>query len=162
MVRKPVIGVMGGHAHNAEVMKLAEALGRRIAEEGWILLNGGRNQGVMAASAKGCRDGGGFSVGIHPDPPNTMGEDDVAPDLDLVIHTGIGYARNSINVLSSNVAVILPGSFGTLSEAAYAQTYGVPTVLLGFDDKGFFPHAQHVTDVTDAVDRIKELLAAKD
>ncbi|MFP4388111.1 MAG: DNA-binding protein, partial [Desulfococcaceae bacterium] len=35
-------------------MEIAERLGRRIAEAGWVLLNGGRNAGVMAASAKGA------------------------------------------------------------------------------------------------------------
>ncbi len=162
MTRRPVIGVMGGHAHNTEAMALAEELGFRIGQEGWILLNGGRNQGVMAASAKGCRDGGGFSVGIHPDPPDASGEEDVAPDLDLVIHTGIGYARNAINILSSDVVVILPGSYGTLSEAAFAQTYNVPAILLGFDDKGFFSNVARVEDIDGAIAAIKGVLAGKD
>ena len=155
--RRHVVGVMGGHAHNQDAMALAEAVGRRIAEEGWILLNGGRNQGVMAASAKGCRDAGGFSVGIHPDPPGA-GEEDIAPDLDLVIHTGMGYARNAINILSSEAVIVLAGSYGTLSEVTYAQTYKVPTVLLGFDDKGFFHHIHRAKDVDEAIAMVRRIL----
>lgn len=160
--RKHVVGVMGGHAHNPEAMALAEEVGRRIAEEGWILLNGGRNQGIMAASAKGCRDAGGFSVGIHPDPPHISGEEDIAPDLDLVIHTGIGYARNAINILSSQAIIVLPGSYGTLSEVTYAQTFKVPTVLLGFEDQGFFPHVHRSEDVDDAIETVRRILTEKE
>ncbi len=135
MTRRPVVGIMGGHAHNDEAERLAREIGEAVAREGWMVLTGGRNQGVMAAAATGCKAGGGFSIGIHPDEANSP---DVAPDLDLVVFTGMGYARNAINILSSNAIVVLPGSFGTLSEAAYAQTFKVPTIFLGFDDKKLF------------------------
>ena len=52
-MRKPVIGVMGGSKANAAVEAMARQLGRLIAERGWILPNGGRDCGVMAASAAG-------------------------------------------------------------------------------------------------------------
>lgn len=154
--RKPVIGVMGGHSSDPEAEAVAEELGRRIGEAGWILLNGGRNQGVMAAAARGCREGGGFSVGIHPGDGNT---NDIAPGLDLVIHSGVGFARNHINILSSDVVVALPGGPGTLNEVAYAHIHRKPTVLLGFDDKGWFQDlVQRADDVDDAMDRIRQAL----
>ncbi len=159
MTRRPVVGVMGGHAHEPNAMALAEEVGAAIAREGWILLNGARDQGVMAASAKGCREAGGFSVGVHPDPP---GATDVAPYLDLVIHTGVGFARNSINILSSHAVIALPGSHGTLSEVAYAQTYGVPTVLLGFDDRGIFQDVGRAATVDAAIAWVRDHLSPAD
>ena len=50
-----IIGVMGGGMADPRDAKAAYRLGSLIAEQGWILLNGGRNAGVMAASAKGAR-----------------------------------------------------------------------------------------------------------
>jgi predicted Rossmann-fold nucleotide-binding protein len=46
--------------------------------------------------------------------------------------TGLGDARNAINVLSSHVVVALPGGPGTVSEIALALKAGRPVVLLGF------------------------------
>ena len=51
MARKPIVGVMGGGRDSATVDEEARQLGALIAERGWILLNGGGNAGVMAASA---------------------------------------------------------------------------------------------------------------
>ena len=57
-MRKPVIGVMGGSKASASVYGMAKELGTLIAQRGWVLLNGGRNQGVMAASAEGAKQAG--------------------------------------------------------------------------------------------------------
>ena len=55
-MRKPVVGVMGGSKATAEVAEMARRLGTLIAQNGWVLLNGGRDCGVMAASAAGMGD----------------------------------------------------------------------------------------------------------
>ena len=57
-----IIGVMGGGMADPRDAKAAYRLGSLIAEQGWILLNGGRNAGVMAASAKGARGNGGLTI----------------------------------------------------------------------------------------------------
>ena len=155
-MRKRVVGVMGGHEHDPAVEALAEEVGRQIAKRGWILLNGARNEGVMAASAHGAHEAGGFVVGIHPGDRHNP---DVAPGLDLVIFSNVGYARNAINVMSSDAIIALPGGPGTLSEVAYAQTYSIPTVLLGFDDKGWFgDRVRRAKGVEDAMRMLEGLL----
>lgn len=156
-VRTPVIGVMGGHDVDAATYDLAKRVGTAIAQAGWHLLTGGRNEGVMAAATDAARAAGGFTIGIHPG----HRDDASQADADLMIYTGIGYARNMVNVLSSDVLLVLPGSHGTLSEAAFAQTFGVPTVLLGFNDGGLFPQARVARDVDDAVTEIQAVLAAR-
>lgn len=144
MARKPVIGVMGGGEPAADAERLAEQLGRAVAGEDWVLLNGGRDAGVMAASTRGAREAGGLVVGIHPGRPG-----DAAADVDVAVFTGMGDARNAINVLSSDVVVALPGGAGTLSEAALVAKAGRPLILLGFDDGGLLPGAEQATDVAD-------------
>jgi hypothetical protein len=132
---KPVIGVMGGGSAAPEVLRLAEELGARIAERGWILLNGGREAGVMEASARGASRAGGLVVGILPGRDRSG----ASPHLDVAIVTGMGDARNAINVLSSDVVVALPGGAGTLSEAALALKAARPLVFLGWPQQALSP-----------------------
>jgi uncharacterized protein (TIGR00725 family) len=52
---------MGGAQFiNPEDEKYAYQIGAMIAQEGWILLNGGRASGIMEASARGAKDYGGM------------------------------------------------------------------------------------------------------
>ena len=125
-MRKPVVGVMGGSKASESVYAMARELGRLIAQRGWVLLNGGRNQGVMAASAKGAREAGGLVVGVLPDKNGKR----ASPDLDIAIMTGLGDGRNLINVLSSDVVIACPGALGTLSEIIYALKHGKTVILL--------------------------------
>ena len=50
----------------------------------------------------------------------------------------MGSARNTINVLTSDVIVACPGGAGTLSEIALALKHGKPVWLLNFDVGGVF------------------------
>jgi uncharacterized protein (TIGR00725 family) len=130
-MKKPlIIGIMGGGKATQEDEKVAYRLGGMIAKEGWILLNGGRNAGIMEASAKGAFDHGGLTVGILPD-DNC---DRVSEYIKIPVITGMGNARNCINVLSSNIVVACPGGLGTLSEIALALKTGKAVILLNFDE----------------------------
>ncbi len=128
-MRKPVIGVMGGATVDADVEQTAHRLGALIAKRGWILLNGGRNAGVMAASAAGAKQAGGTVIGILPDSHAR----NASPDLDIAVVTGLGDARNLVNVLSSDVVIACPGAAGTLSEVALALKNSRRVILLGLD-----------------------------
>jgi len=134
MNRRPIIGVMGGGQSSPEESSTAYRLGALIAESGWILLNGGRKAGIMHASAKGAKAQGGTTVGILPD-ETLCG---VSEYIDIPIRTGMGNARNCINVLSSDVVVACPGGAGTLSEIALALKTNTPVILLGFDTGDIF------------------------
>jgi uncharacterized protein (TIGR00725 family) len=133
-MRRTIVGVMGGTMVDAHTEQMAYELGRRIAERGWVLLNGGRPTGVMGASARGCREAGGLSVGILFDADRQA----ASPDLDIVIPTGMGAARNVANILSSDVVVACRGQGGTLSEIALALRFERPVVLLDFDPGAAF------------------------
>ena len=128
-VRQPVIGVMGGSKVSQEVESMAEQLGSLIASHGWILLNGGRDSGVMAASARGAKQAGGTVIGILPDKTTRR----ASPNLDIAIVTGMGDGRNLINVLSSDVVIACPGSLGTMSEVTLGLNANKPVILLGWE-----------------------------
>lgn len=135
-MRKRVIGVMGGAGAGEVACGLAFRLGQLVAAGGDVLLCGGRAEGVMDAAARGARDRGGLTVGILPgsDP------DQAAASIDLAVATGLGQARNAVNVLSSDAVVACAGGAGTLSEVALALKSGKLVVALGFDPgSGFAP-----------------------
>ncbi len=125
---RTVIGVMGGALASPDVLANARELGRLIALEKWVLVTGGRDAGVMAEASRGASDAGGLVIGVLPG-DSTEG---IAPHVDVAIPTGMGDARNAINVLASQVVIALPGGAGTVSEIALALKSCRPVVLLGF------------------------------
>lgn len=130
--RRAVVGVMGaGEGASAEAVALAEVLGECISARGWVLLTGGRPAGVMAAASRGAaRVEGHLVVGVLPNEGNADDRQSTA-ELDLALFTGMGKARNVINVLSADVVVICGGGGpGKASEAAHALNAGRPLILL--------------------------------
>jgi uncharacterized protein (TIGR00725 family) len=123
-----VIGVMGPSACDDATAAAARAVGREVARRGAVLLTGGRG-GVMEAAAQGAREAGGLTVGVLPGagpaetPPNAF--------VDVALFTGLGEARNWVNVCASDAIVALGGGFGTLSEIALALKARKPVVLIG-------------------------------
>lgn len=124
---KVLIGVMGaGNAARPEDVTVAYELGKRIAGEGWVTLTGGRNAGVMDAASRGARDAGGLVVGILP----LKEPSDVSEAVDIRILTGMGSARNAINIHSSNAIIACGMGAGTASEVALALKAGKHVILL--------------------------------
>ncbi|MGB5135537.1 MAG: nitrilase-related carbon-nitrogen hydrolase [Prochlorococcaceae cyanobacterium] len=131
--RRPLIGVMGaGEGASPRDLSLAEELGRAIARQGWALLTGGRPSGVMAAASRAAMAvDGHLVVGVLPENGGAGWREGTTADLDVALFTGLGQARNVINVLSSDVVVVCgSGGAGTASESAHALKAGRPLVLL--------------------------------
>ena len=122
----PLVAVIGGSAPTAEEAAAAEAVGRALAAGGAILVCGGRG-GVMEAACRGAKSAGGLTIGILPG--TDRGE--ANPYVDIPIVTGIGWARNAIITRTAQAVVAVGGSYGTLSEIAFALGFGVPVVGLG-------------------------------
>jgi len=124
---KTIIGVMGpGDGATKQDIKWATKLGRLIAEQGWVLLTGGRNVGVMDAASKGAHEAGGLTIGILPSEDGR----DHSEHLDICIRTGIGSARNNINALSSDIIIACGTGIGTTSEIMLALKAKKPIILL--------------------------------
>lgn len=107
------------------VLALARAVGRGIAARGAALVCGGLG-GVMAAAARGAREGGGHTIGILP------GTDPEAANewIEFPIATGLGEARNAVVVGAADAIVALAGEGGTLAEIGFALKLGRPIVAV--------------------------------
>ena len=122
---KRIVGVIGAGECDRQIDSLAEEVGERLARCGLVVLTGGRG-GVMAAASRGARQAGGLTIGILPG--HTYNE--VNPDVDIPILTGLGEARNAIVACASEVLVAIAGEYGTLSEMALALKMGRPVIGL--------------------------------
>lgn len=107
----------------------AYLIGKHIAKRGWVLISGGRG-GIMESASKGAHDEGGMVVGILPFEEHHG----VNQYCDIVIPTGIGFARNLPNVLAGDAVIAMGGGAGTLSELAYAWQFKRPIIACAFID----------------------------
>lgn len=128
---KPIIGVMGpGENARPEENEMAFALGKAIAQQGWIVLTGGRSFGIMEAAMKGAHEANGLTIGILP----TETAANCSEDADIRIVTGMGSGRNIINVLSSHILVVIGMAAGTASEVGLAIKSNKKVILLHQDE----------------------------
>ncbi len=126
------IAVIGGFKCSKKFYKCAYELGKLIAQNGWILICGGRT-GVMEAACKGAKEKDGLTVGILP----SVNGKDANAYVDVKIPTGIGYARNIFVVRAADIVIALDGKYGTLSEIAFAFNENKPVIGIDtWDIKG--------------------------
>ena len=118
-----VIAVIGGSACSREEGEMAEAVGREIARRDAVLICGGLT-GVMEAACRGARAEGGLTIGILPGVDGR----EANPYVDIPVASGVGYARNLAVVKSARAVIAVGGSYGTLSEIAYALADGIPVI----------------------------------
>jgi uncharacterized protein (TIGR00725 family) len=134
--RESVIAIIGTGREVEPVVSKARDLGRLVAENGWVLITGGRDAGVMKAANEGAKEAAGLTIGILPNR-----EADISPDVAVAIITDAGEARNNIIVLSADVVVACGiDDPGTASEVALALKAGKPVIMLGASEaaKEFF------------------------
>jgi hypothetical protein len=120
------VAVVGTSTPTAELAEAAEAVGRRLAERGAVVVCGGLG-GVMEATARGVHAAGGIAVGILPGSDRT----EANRYLTVALATGLGEMRNPLVVRSADVVIAIGGAYGTLSEVAFALRTAVPVVGLG-------------------------------
>jgi uncharacterized protein (TIGR00725 family) len=121
----PIIAIIGGSAPTAQETATAEAVGRLLAKAGAVLVCGGRG-GVMEAACRGAKSADGLTIGILPG----TGRSEANPYVDIPIVTGVGEARNAIITRTAQAVIAIGGSYGTLSEIAFACSFGAPVVGL--------------------------------
>jgi len=114
--------------------RLAEEIGRKLAEAGFAVITGG-GPGTMEAANKGASQAGGVSVGLGIELPFEQGLNEW---VDIGINFRYFFARKMMFVKYAQGFVVLSGGFGTLDELFEAlvlvQTNKVtrfPVVLVG-------------------------------
>ncbi len=114
--------------------ELARQTGHLFGEAGWAVVTGG-GPGVMEAANRGCREGGGLSVGFNIELPHEQGSN---PYVDLGLTFDHFYARKTMFVKAAEGFCVFAGGFGTADELfeslTLIQTGKVlhfPVVLVG-------------------------------
>ena len=114
--------------------ELARDTARLFAEAGWAVVTGG-GPGVMEGANRGCREGGGLSVGFGIELPD---EQRMNEYLDISLTFDHFYARKTMFVKAAEGFCVFPGGFGTEDELFEALTLiqtgkvlHFPVVLLG-------------------------------
>ena len=120
-----IVAVIGAGRCLEDVARVAESVGRELAERGVTLVCGGLG-GVMEAACRGAKLEGGPTIGILPG----SSRHEANPYVDIPVVTGMGEARNVIVVRTSHAVIAVDGEYGTLSEIAYALKLGIPVVGL--------------------------------
>ncbi|WP_017301110.1 LOG family protein [Nodosilinea nodulosa] len=122
-----IVGIMGpGATATPAHLETAYALGYAMASTGWVVLTGGRAVGVMAAACRGAKAAGGLTIGVLPSADGA----EMSDAVDIPIVTGLGDARNAVNVLSSRAVVACGLGPGTASEIALALKAQRPVILM--------------------------------
>ena len=154
--RRLFISVIGSSECSPEEAAAAEAVGRELARRDAVLVCGG-GPGIMEAACRGAKLVGGLTVGILPE------ADGSAANLyvDIPIVTGLGWARNSVVILTGHAAIAVGGAYGTLSEIAYARMYRRAVIGLGTWEL----HASRLRDrpvevASGPIDAVEKALAA--
>jgi uncharacterized protein (TIGR00725 family) len=104
---------------------MARSVGRRLAERGITIVNGGLG-GVMEAASKGASLAGGVSVGLLPGRDRS----EANQYINVAILTGMGELRNGLVVGSADAVIAIGSSWGTLSEIALAKRTGKPIICI--------------------------------
>jgi uncharacterized protein (TIGR00725 family) len=107
-----------------KALRMAEDVGRLIAEREGIVVTGGLT-GVMEAVSRGAKSAGGLVIGILPG----FDKGDANEFVDIAITTGMGWMRNTLTVRAADAVIMISGGIGTLNELTVAYELK-PTVIL--------------------------------
>ena len=130
MSRPTLITIIGKSAKDPrdpvpeKALRMAEDVGRLIAERKGIVVTGGLS-GVMEAVSRGAKSAGGVVIGILPG----FDKGDANEYVDIAITTGMGWMRNTLTVRAADAVIMISGGIGTLNELTVAYELK-PTVIL--------------------------------
>ncbi|MBN1785980.1 MAG: TIGR00725 family protein [Candidatus Methanofastidiosa archaeon] len=110
------ISVIGSSAPDDAMYQLAYELGKELAPLGHVVINGGRG-GIMEGVSRGVKEMGGLVIGILPGDTRRSGNGHLSAE----VVTGMGEMRNFLLVLSGDLIIAFPGSYGTVSEISFSM-----------------------------------------
>jgi len=92
----------------------AERLGRVIAQEGWRLVYGAGDVGLMGAVARATQAAGGETFGVIPQ--HLVDWEVGKSDLTSYVVTETMHERKKVMFMNCDAVVVLPGGAGSLDE----------------------------------------------
>jgi uncharacterized protein (TIGR00730 family) len=119
---------------DAAYAQAAEATGQMIAANGWRLVYGAGDVGLMGRVAKAVQQAGGATFGVIP--THLLDWEVGKRDLDQFIITETMHERKKVMFMNADAVVVLPGGAGSLDEFFEALTWrqlklhGKPIILL--------------------------------
>ncbi|MEO5575402.1 MAG: TIGR00730 family Rossman fold protein [Gaiellaceae bacterium] len=113
-IDRPAVSIFGSARvfEGSAPYEQARATAKLFAEAHFAVVTGG-GPGVMEAANRGCKEGGGLSVGFNIALPHEQGGN---PYCDIAMTFKHFYARKTMFVKAAEGFVIFPGGFGTLDE----------------------------------------------
>ena len=123
-----------------EYLKLGDALGRWLGEQGHTLVYGGATGGLMSRTSDAAKQAGAHVIGVIP--PRIKAAGRLATNCDYLIEVDNMSTRKQRMRDEADVIVCLPGSYGTLDEMMDATSSAIvgehkkPTYVL--NSKGFY------------------------
>ena len=113
-IDRPAVSIFGSARvrEGSDPYEDARITARKFGEAGWAVVTGG-GPGVMEAANRGCKEGGGVSVGFNIELPH---EQAANPYLDISLTFTHFYARKTMFVKAAEGFVVFPGGFGTADE----------------------------------------------
>jgi len=119
-IDRPAVSIFGSARilEGSATYEAARATGRAFAEAGFAVVTGG-GPGVMEAANRGCKEGGGLSVGFNIQLPFEQG---LNPWCDLALTFDHFHVRKVMFVKAAEGFVVFPGGFGTQDELWEALT----------------------------------------
>lgn len=91
-----------------------EALGQAIAAEGWQLVYGAGDVGIMGAVARAAQAAGGETLGVIP--IHLIRAEQGKRDLTHFVVTETMHERKKVMFMNANAVAMLPGGAGSLDE----------------------------------------------
>lgn len=113
-------------------LEAAKELGAAIAQNGWRLVYGAGDVGLMGAVADAAKDAGGAVFGVIP--IHLLEMEVGKTDISTFVVTEDMHERKKVMHMNSNAIVVLPGGAGSLEEFFEVLTWR----QLALHDKAIF------------------------
>lgn len=99
---------------NPKYAQEAQSFGSAIAANGWRLVYGAGDVGLMGEVARAAQDAGAATMGVIP--THLMKREVGKRDLTQLVITEDMHERKKVMFMNSDAVVVLPGGAGTLDE----------------------------------------------
>jgi hypothetical protein len=183
MIAKSICVYCGSRpGRNPAFAREADALGRAIAGEGWRLVYGAGDVGLMGTTARAAQEAGADTFGVIP--THLLDLEVGKTDLTRFVVTETMHERKKVMVMNADAIVVLPGGAGSLDEFFEVLTWrqlglhGKPIVLLsveeywaplsalldhvvdqGFADASLLGFVETATSASDAITALRRALS---